>query len=151
MKAVRRNDPCPCGSGKKYKNCCARENSAQTTPARKTIHFTDTEGFRSSAQVTSFDAIPTHNQNGLRPEITPEQMMDLCLDEIHRALATEHVSATKDLVDAVLREMDVVPTFTYRQIAERMEKDGRFSVFKGQLCSLNGTDPVTLMEKKLRA
>ena len=23
---VGRNDPCPCGSGKKYKNCCGREN-----------------------------------------------------------------------------------------------------------------------------
>ena len=23
-KQVRRNDPCPCGSGKKYKNCCMR-------------------------------------------------------------------------------------------------------------------------------
>jgi hypothetical protein len=22
MKDVGRNDPCPCGSGKKYKNCC---------------------------------------------------------------------------------------------------------------------------------
>lgn len=22
MSKVRRNDPCPCGSGKKYKNCC---------------------------------------------------------------------------------------------------------------------------------
>ncbi|MBO6100899.1 MAG: SEC-C domain-containing protein, partial [Spirochaetaceae bacterium] len=21
---VGRNDPCPCGSGKKYKNCCGR-------------------------------------------------------------------------------------------------------------------------------
>ena len=21
---VRRNDPCPCGSGKKYKNCCGK-------------------------------------------------------------------------------------------------------------------------------
>ena len=25
-KKVGRNDPCPCGSGKKYKNCCLREN-----------------------------------------------------------------------------------------------------------------------------
>ena len=24
---VGRNDPCPCGSGKKYKNCCARSTS----------------------------------------------------------------------------------------------------------------------------
>ncbi len=27
---VGRNDPCPCGSGKKYKNCCARSASAST-------------------------------------------------------------------------------------------------------------------------
>jgi preprotein translocase subunit SecA len=26
---VRRNDPCPCGSGKKYKNCCLRSDQAQ--------------------------------------------------------------------------------------------------------------------------
>jgi len=23
-KQIGRNDPCPCGSGKKYKNCCGR-------------------------------------------------------------------------------------------------------------------------------
>jgi preprotein translocase subunit SecA len=23
-KKIGRNDPCPCGSGKKYKNCCGR-------------------------------------------------------------------------------------------------------------------------------
>ncbi|MCS2677438.1 SEC-C metal-binding domain-containing protein [Bacteroides ovatus] len=23
---VGRNDPCPCGSGKKYKKCCGRNN-----------------------------------------------------------------------------------------------------------------------------
>lgn len=25
MKEVGRNDPCPCGSGKKYKKCCAQK------------------------------------------------------------------------------------------------------------------------------
>ena len=24
VKKVGRNEPCPCGSGKKYKNCCGR-------------------------------------------------------------------------------------------------------------------------------
>ena len=24
-KVVGRNDPCPCGSGKKYKNCCGKQ------------------------------------------------------------------------------------------------------------------------------
>ena len=29
-KTVRRHDPCPCGSGKKYKNCCMRTHSTIT-------------------------------------------------------------------------------------------------------------------------
>jgi hypothetical protein len=151
MNAARRNDPCPCGSGKKYKNCCYRVNYVQAAAKKKMVHFTQPEGFTTSTQITSFDAIPTHNKNGLRPEITSEQMMDLCLDEIHKLLAAERVGMTKDLVDAVLHAMDIVPTFTYRQIAARMEDDGRFSVFKGQICSLKGADPVTLMAQKLRA
>ena len=24
-RVIRRNDPCPCGSGKKYKNCCGKD------------------------------------------------------------------------------------------------------------------------------
>jgi preprotein translocase subunit SecA len=31
--SVGRNDPCPCGSGKKYKQCCMRKDSAQRSPA----------------------------------------------------------------------------------------------------------------------
>ncbi len=151
MNAARRNDPCPCGSGKKYKNCRYQMNYIEAAAKKKTVHFTQPEGFITSTQITSFDVIPTHNKNGLRPEINSEQMMDLCLDEIYKSLAAERVGMTKDLVDAMLHEMDIVPTFTYRQIAERMEKDGRFNVFKGQICSINGTDPVTLMAEKLRA
>jgi hypothetical protein len=30
---IGRNDPCPCGSGKKYKNCCMRKEQANTIPA----------------------------------------------------------------------------------------------------------------------
>ena len=30
---VGRNDPCPCGSGRKYKQCClAREDAVETSP-----------------------------------------------------------------------------------------------------------------------
>jgi preprotein translocase subunit SecA len=31
--AVGRNEPCPCGSGKKYKNCCMRKDSGKLQPA----------------------------------------------------------------------------------------------------------------------
>ena len=29
MKKIGRNDPCPCGSGKKYKKCCGRQDIRQ--------------------------------------------------------------------------------------------------------------------------
>lgn len=29
MSKVGRNDPCPCGSGKKYKKCCEQKNAIQ--------------------------------------------------------------------------------------------------------------------------
>jgi hypothetical protein len=38
QKKISRNDPCPCGSGKKFKHCCISKDidwSARTTPARR--------------------------------------------------------------------------------------------------------------------
>jgi uncharacterized protein len=37
---VGRNDPCPCGSGKKYKNCCLEKNQAKPTLGLKGRKFT---------------------------------------------------------------------------------------------------------------
>ena len=35
-KKVNRNDPCPCGSGKKYKQCCLKNETVKTyTPSGK--------------------------------------------------------------------------------------------------------------------
>jgi len=30
---LKRNDPCPCGSGKKYKKCCGKEKKLSTREA----------------------------------------------------------------------------------------------------------------------
>jgi hypothetical protein len=46
-KGTSRNDPCPCGSGKKYKNCCLR-NEVRTGPARPSPKLTDLHGKRKS-------------------------------------------------------------------------------------------------------
>jgi SEC-C motif len=40
---VSRNDPCPCGSGKKYKNCCLRRE-VEARPARPSPKITDLDG-----------------------------------------------------------------------------------------------------------
>jgi len=33
-----RNDPCPCGSGKKYKKCCLAKKSAKRTLSAKVLN-----------------------------------------------------------------------------------------------------------------
>lgn len=40
MSSIRRNDPCPCGSGKKYKRCClARHREAESRSRALTVAF----------------------------------------------------------------------------------------------------------------
>ena len=39
MKKVRRNDPCPCGSGQKFKKCCLHKQSSN-----QSISWTDDDG-----------------------------------------------------------------------------------------------------------
>ena len=150
MPKIRRNDPCPCGSGKKYKHCCYHSDYQKIVAEKKEVQFSTAGGSKISRSVTSIDSIPTHNKNGMTPDITPEQMMDLCLDEIHKVLAKEKVGMLHDLIDKVVSDMDIVPTFTYCQISDRMISDGRFEVANHQICSLKGTDPVKLIAKKLK-
>ena len=107
-------------------------------------------GSKTSRQITSMDSIPAHNMNGLTPDISPEQMMDLCLDEIFGILKSENAGMLPDLLNKVIIEMDVVPTFTYKQISDRMTNDGRFEVVHGQMCGLKETDPVELIADKLK-
>ena len=37
-KSVGRNDPCPCGSGKKYKKCCLNKDTRNTNSEIKTLY-----------------------------------------------------------------------------------------------------------------
>ncbi len=65
MAKVRRNDPCPCGSGKKYKHCCLRRDSAAKsevitrdrawqTMMDKLLDFSREDRFRSDL-ISAFD------------------------------------------------------------------------------------------------
>ncbi len=150
MGKIKRNDPCPCGSGKKYKDCCYQKDYVETRPSKINASFTMENGSQVSTKITSINSIPKHNINGLTPNITTEQMIDLCLDEIYKIINKEKVGMLLDLVDKVINEMDIIPTFTYKQISERMENDGRFEIYQSQICSLQGTDPVELIAKKLK-
>jgi hypothetical protein len=150
MAKAKRNDPCPCGSGKKYKNCCYSKMYKEIPADKTEFNFTLDDGTKTSRQIISIDSIPKHNLNGHTPNISIDQMMDLCLDEIHKILEKEEVGMLVDLVDKVIQEMDIIPIFTYGQISKRMEIDSRFEIFRSQICSVKGTNPVELIEKKLR-
>ncbi|MBU2524536.1 SEC-C domain-containing protein [Patescibacteria group bacterium] len=150
MGKVKKYDPCRCGSGRKYKDCCYPKVYKETLPNKKMASFTLDNGTKISKLITSINSIPRHNLNALTPDITSEQMLDLCLDEIYKIISREEVGMLIDLVDKVIQEMDIKPTFTYKQISERMETDGRFEIYQSQICSLKGTDPVELIAKKLK-
>lgn len=44
MKKIKRNDPCPCGSAKKYKKCCLLQQ-----PLDQSISWTDNDGIHFAA------------------------------------------------------------------------------------------------------
>jgi hypothetical protein len=148
-KGTSRNVPCPCGSGKKYKHCCYKINFKIIPAVKKDATFSLDNGTTITRSVISSDSIPTHNQYGLRPNITKEQMMDCCLDKIHIILESEKVGMLADLVNRTVKNMDIIPSFTYREISNRMESDGRFEITQMQICGLKGTDPISLMLEKL--
>ena len=149
MKGNPRNSACPCGSGKKYKNCCYPKSYSETSSNKINAKFTLDDGSTVQKSITSLDSIPTHNKNGIKPNISKEQMIGLCLDQIYNILRSEDVGMLADLVNRVIKSMDIVPSFTYREIANYMENDNRFSIFKKQICSLFGTNPLELIVDKL--
>ena len=146
---IPRNSPCPCGSGKKYKNCCFQKDFIEIPAKRKDVKFTMSGEDDVIMPIINMDSIPTHNENGIKPNITKDQMIDLCLDEIYKILKNEKVDMLVDLVNSVVHDMDIIPIFTYREIAKKIEKDNRFSIYMMQICSLSGTDPLELMTDKM--
>jgi hypothetical protein len=74
---IGRNDPCPCGSGKKYKKCCeaADQQKARTEldQQQQTEGSADTPGNKPepapapAPKFTPKATTPTHLRRGMRP------------------------------------------------------------------------------------
>jgi len=85
---VRRNDPCPCGSGKKYKRCCLHKENSQDTEADKELYFQkysirlkeekDINGIRRAGRLAldTLDLV----ESQIRPGITSEDINTLVHD-----------------------------------------------------------------------
>jgi hypothetical protein len=148
-KSVPKKSPCPCGSGKKYKDCCFAKDWKTKQAQRKTVTLSLDDGGQQKRNVHSLDSIPTHNANGLTPDITKKQMIVLVLDEFFRILSTEQVGTLADLTNRIVAEMNIVPVFTYRDLGNALEADSRFEHYCMQLVCLAGNDPVEIYVDKM--
>jgi hypothetical protein len=55
LSKVGRNEPCPCGSGKKYKKCCGNESGEPVAEENK-------DGSVGKATITKFPVRPIHSR-----------------------------------------------------------------------------------------
>lgn len=100
---VSRNDPCPCGSGRKYKKCCAGKE--QAAPARRSVveQFRELGPRAPRAQQQLFERMRAGDLEQLDPaELTALQLIDAA-----RKLALHHRwDAAERFVDALATRQD---------------------------------------------
>ena len=63
IKAVGRNDPCPCGSGKKFKKCCAQK------PAMKKHSFSSIDSSTFSSSLSRITGMASKSFLGNNQEV----------------------------------------------------------------------------------
>ena len=69
---TRRNDPCPCGSGKRYKQCCGRVEASARTQARPANTHTEFQ---------RLDALPPRGPDEPEPRRLPDTPGELLVVE----------------------------------------------------------------------
>jgi len=101
MSKTGRNDPCPCGSGRKYKKCClaetfvqvGKEESIRKLPVDDLLEFHTTDTFQ--------DLTKTINTHKDQPPKTPENdiPMELLGIERKKRTTTELTSTAKKIME----------------------------------------------------
>ncbi len=95
-KKVGRNDPCPCGSGKKYKKCCGRDVTATPQPSfDRRIMERDLLALRQTIEGKNFGSVEEMNkyireinQGGKLPQWVPKTPLEQAQSLIYEALET---------------------------------------------------------------
>jgi tetratricopeptide (TPR) repeat protein len=95
-KKVGRNDPCPCGSGKKYKKCCGREVSPAPQPSfDRRLMERDLLALKQQIDGKSFSSVDEMNKyireinkDGKLPQWEPKTPVEQAQSLIYEALET---------------------------------------------------------------
>ena len=86
---IGRNDPCPCGSGKKYKRCCMSDHSADTPPADPLAEVKDEiNKFMEGKQFASLEDLEAQVQSFYqqRNQTPLDDFQGLSPDQMYRML-----------------------------------------------------------------
>lgn len=114
---VGRNDPCPCGSGKKYKRCCGRHGGPVALPDRRLLER-DLRGVQKLLEEKQFGSMEEVDAylrelttGGKLPEWSPQTALERAQELVYQAmeakekkervrLAIEAINVCKDCADA---------------------------------------------------
>ena len=88
MKKVGRNDPCPCGSGKKYKQCCLKAEEAKTARAAND---------RSEAVPRAIQWLMLKHDQGVRQALD-EGFFGTLNDDEYERLQVDHAEAFQGIL-----------------------------------------------------
>ncbi len=128
---VGRNDPCPCGSGRKYKHCCQAKDVSPKSPAGIALELPSPTDLRQKLRALSLaakahaaagrwaNAIATYSQIADLDPKNPQAHSDLGAAWLR---AGRHAEAAASLQ----RAAELRPgSKALRQLADRMHADGR--------------------------
>ena len=135
MKVVGRNEPCPCGPGRKYKNCCLKKDEERPRNAQAKIaeFYDETEG-RGPAKTFVDFAQPLidelgDTEEGLELAVTLAQIfwnLAIIKDERERINRLEDSINSSSLLAKQkhhLRSLALMMFERHRQIFPKMHKD----------------------------
>ena len=99
MPKTGRNDPCPCGSGKKYKHCCLEKDlAAELAPAvRQRVALQDQKA-NQAAQRKDYQAELLESQATLDEAQALDAASNAVIDQIHAGRLDEAEQAARELL-----------------------------------------------------
>lgn len=94
-----RNDPCPCGSGKKYKHCCLdQDRAAELAPAIAQRVALEAEKANQAAQRRDYHAELLESQSTLHEAQALDAASNAVVDLVHAGRLDEAEQAARELL-----------------------------------------------------
>lgn len=99
MSKTGRNDPCPCGSGKKYKKCCLAEPFVQVGKGESVRERLVDNPLEFRNRETSQDLTEADKADNDQPPKAPEDVIPMEMQEMERRTTTELASTARKIME----------------------------------------------------